>query len=306
LAQLGPGERFGVEALVAGGVRNATVRTLTNCTFMRLDKASFHDLVLAPVLKSVTLVEARAELSAGARWLDVRYPDEQAGSALPDSLPPPERVVPAGPVAQPEPALHRLLRQRHTGCHGGLSGDGRRLRLHLSGGGLLAYPELSRGRAPTKVDAARVAAAPAETTSGHIPDGRAAGACYGYWWASAAGSLDDPAGGAAAATAVEHGGSDDPEVQAAVLKARLAQARFELHEALRIKQEAEQAHAEERAAKKRLEELIDSRPQSELARAQALFAEAEAMRRDLEEARRRAEVEAERVQRDAEARAAGL
>jgi CRP-like cAMP-binding protein len=69
LAQLGPGERFGEEALVAGGVRNATIRTLTNCTLMRLDKASFHDLVLAPVLKSVTLVEARAELSAGARWL---------------------------------------------------------------------------------------------------------------------------------------------------------------------------------------------------------------------------------------------
>ncbi|MCA1852515.1 MAG: hypothetical protein LC647_09020, partial [Beggiatoa sp.] len=168
-------------------------------------------------------------------------------------------------------------------------------------GGLEAYPKLSRGRAPT-----RVAAAPAETTPGRIPDGRAAGASYGYRWASAAGSPDDPAGGAAAATAAEHGGSDDPEVQAAVLKARLAQARFELHEALRIKQEAEQAHAEERAAKKRLEELIDSRSQGELARAQALFAEAEAMRRDLEEARRRAEVEAERVQRDAEARAAGL
>ena len=59
LAQLGPGERFGEEALVAGGVRNATVRTLTNCTLMRLDKASFHNLVIAPVLKSVTLVEAR-------------------------------------------------------------------------------------------------------------------------------------------------------------------------------------------------------------------------------------------------------
>jgi colicin import membrane protein len=103
-------------------------------------------------------------------------------------------------------------------------------------------------------------------------------------------------GGAATATAAEHGGSDDPEVQAAVLKARLAQARLELHEALRIKQEAEQAHAEERAAKKRLEELIDSRSQGELARAQALFAEAEAMRRDLEEARRRAEAEAERIQ----------
>jgi hypothetical protein len=81
---------------------------------------------------------------------------------------------------------------------------------------------------------------------------------------------------------------------------------LELHEALRIKQEAEQAHAEEQAAKKRLEAQIDSRCQGELARAHALFAEAEAMRRDLEEARRRAEVDAERLKRDAEARAAGL
>ena len=157
-----------------------------------------------------------------------------------------------------------------------------------------------------------------------IQQGQAADACYvikeglcevqshGYRWASAAGSpdpvSDDPLGGAMGAGAAEHSkvGSDDPEVQAAVLKARLAQARLELHEALRIKHEAEQAHAEEQAAKKRLEALADSRSQAELARAQALFAEAEAMRRDLEEARRRAEVEAERLARDVEARAAGL
>ena len=109
-----------------------------------------------------------------------------------------------------------------------------------------------------KTDAAKAAPTPAETTPGRISEGRAAGVSYGYRWASAAGSpdlvSDDPAGGAAGTGAAEHNkaGSDDPEVQAAVLKARLAQARLELHEALRFKQEAEQAHAEEQAAKKRL------------------------------------------------------
>ena len=318
LAQLGPGERFGEEALVAGGVRNATVQTLTNCTLMRLDKASFHNLVVAPVLKSVTLVEAREQLSAGARWLDVRYPDEQAGSALPDSLDLPLNVL--RQRAQSLDPSRRYIACCDNGVRSTVAAflvtDAGCDCVYLTGG-LEAYPDLSRGRVSTKanaapVGAAQAAATPAETTPGRISDGRAAGTSYGYRWASAAGSpdprLDDPAGGAMGAGAGEHrtAGSDDPEVQAAVLKARLAQARLELHEALRIKQEAEEAHAEEQAAKKRLEAQIDSRSQGELARAQALFAEAEAMRRDLEEARRRAEVEAERLERDAEARAAGL
>ncbi|MGH8576044.1 MAG: cyclic nucleotide-binding domain-containing protein [Gammaproteobacteria bacterium] len=323
LAQLGPGERFGEEALVAGGVRNATVRTLTNCTLMRLDEASFHDLVVAPVLKSVTLVEAREQLSAGARWLDVRYPDEQAGSTLPDSLDLPLNVL--RQRAQSLDPSRRYIACCDNGIRGAVAAflvtDAGCDCVYLAGG-LEAYPELSRGRAPAKADAApaaatetaapRAAVTPAETTPRRISEGRAAGGSYGYRWASVAGSPDpvpdDPAGGAAGAGAAEHrtAGADDPEVQAAVLKARLAQARLELHEALRIKEEAEQAHAAEQAAKKRLEAQIESRSQGELARAQTLFAEAEAMRRDLEEVRRRAEVEAERLKRDAEARAAAI
>ncbi|MGQ0592957.1 MAG: cyclic nucleotide-binding domain-containing protein [Gammaproteobacteria bacterium] len=328
LAQLGPGERFGEEALVAGGIRNATVRTLTNCTLMRLDEANFHGLVVAPVLKSVTLVQARAELSAGARWLDVRYPDEQVGSALPDSLDLPLNVL--RQRAQSLDPSRRYIACCDNGIRGAVAAflvtDAGCDCVYLAGG-LEAYPEPSRGRAPTqadslpvgvtgadntRADAAQAAASPAETTPVRISDGRAAGGSYGYRWASAAGSpdpvSDHPAGGVAGARAAEHSkaGSDDPEVQAAVLKARLAQARLELHEALRIKQEAERAHAEEQEAKKRLEAQIDSRSQGELARAQALFAEAEAMRRDLEEARRHAEVEAERLKREAEVRAAGL
>ena len=318
LAQLGPGERFGEEALVAGGVRNATVQTLTNCTLMRLDKASFHNLVVAPVLKSVTLEQAREQLSAGARWLDVRYPDEQAGSALPDSLDLPLNVL--RQRAQSLDPSRRYIACCDNGIRGAVAAflvtDAGCDCVYLTGG-LEAYTELSRGRASTKANAAPVCAAqaaatPAETTPGRISDGRAAVTSYGYRWASAARNpdpcLEDPAGGAADVGAAEHrtAGSDDPEVQAAVLKARLAQARLELHEALRIKQEVEEAHAEEQEAKKRLEAQIDSRSQGELARAQALFAEAEAMRRDLEEARRRAEVEAGRLERDAEARAAGL
>ena len=318
LAQLGPGERFGEEAVVAGGVRNATVQTLTNCILMRLDKARFHNLVVAPVLKSVTLEQAREQLSTGARWLDVRYPDEQAGSALPDSLDLPLNVL--RQRAQSLDPSRRYIACCDNGIRGAVAAflvtDAGCDCVYLTGG-LEAYPELSRGRASTKANvapvcAAQAAATPAETTPGRISEGRAVGTSYGYRWASAARNpdpcLDEPAGGAAGVGAAEHrtAGSDDPEVQAVVLKARLAQARLELHEALRIKQETEEAHAEEQEAKKRLEAQIDSRSQGELARAQALFAEAEAMRRDLEEARRRAEVEAERLERDAEARAAGL
>jgi hypothetical protein len=53
---------------------------------MRLDKASFHNLVVAPVLKSVTLVEAREQLSAGADgWTSVTRTSKR-GRRFPTAL----------------------------------------------------------------------------------------------------------------------------------------------------------------------------------------------------------------------------
>ncbi len=86
LAELGPGDTFGEEALVSDATRNATVRMLSDGALARLTKEDFARLIKAPLLDAVDLAEAERRVAAGARWLDVRFEDEHAHNGLPDSL----------------------------------------------------------------------------------------------------------------------------------------------------------------------------------------------------------------------------
>lgn len=86
LAELQPGARFGEEALVSNAKRNATVKMLTDGELARLTKEEFVELIKTPVMRSCTLDEARALVAEGARWLDVRYPEEQAANGLENSV----------------------------------------------------------------------------------------------------------------------------------------------------------------------------------------------------------------------------
>ena len=76
LAELGPGDTFGEEALVSNATRNATVRMLSAATLGRLTKEHFIELISTPVLRSLSLAAAREAVAAGAVWLDVRFPEE--------------------------------------------------------------------------------------------------------------------------------------------------------------------------------------------------------------------------------------
>ena len=76
LAELGVGESFGEEALVADTRRNATVAMQTDGSLMRLAKADFQELLNEPLLRWVELDKARDLVSRGAQWLDVRLPSE--------------------------------------------------------------------------------------------------------------------------------------------------------------------------------------------------------------------------------------
>ncbi len=76
LAELGVGESFGEEALVADTRRNATVTLQTDGSLMRLAKADFQELLNEPLLRWVDLETARDLVSRGAQWLDVRLPSE--------------------------------------------------------------------------------------------------------------------------------------------------------------------------------------------------------------------------------------
>ena len=86
VAELGPGQAFGEEALVSGEVRNASVRMKTAGRLLRLAKPDFTRLLQAPLLKAVGFQEARGLLASGATWLDVRYPAEYRQDGLPGAM----------------------------------------------------------------------------------------------------------------------------------------------------------------------------------------------------------------------------
>jgi CRP-like cAMP-binding protein len=76
LAELGVGDTFGEEALIADAKRNATVRMLTDGALMRLNKSDFRTLLNEPMLEWVDRDAAQAIIARGGRWLDVRLPSE--------------------------------------------------------------------------------------------------------------------------------------------------------------------------------------------------------------------------------------
>ncbi len=76
LAELGPGDSFGEEALIAEAKRNATVTMSTEGTLMRLGKQDFQTLLNEPMLQWVTQDQAREIVAKGGKWLDVRLPSE--------------------------------------------------------------------------------------------------------------------------------------------------------------------------------------------------------------------------------------
>jgi CRP-like cAMP-binding protein/rhodanese-related sulfurtransferase len=76
LAELGPGDSFGEEALIAEAKRNATVTMATDGSLMRLGKNDFQTLLNEPLLQWVDHDKAKEIIAAGGKWLDVRLPSE--------------------------------------------------------------------------------------------------------------------------------------------------------------------------------------------------------------------------------------
>jgi len=87
LAELGPGDTFGEEALISEAKRNATVRMIADGTLMRLNKADFTTLLNEPLQQRVNYEEATGLVESGiATWLDVRLPSEFESFRLPGSV----------------------------------------------------------------------------------------------------------------------------------------------------------------------------------------------------------------------------
>lgn len=81
---LGPGDAFGEEALLQEGYRNATVNMVTPSRLLKLDKASFDELLKPSVVREVTPDHALELVrNGGAKWLDCRYAKEYEDSRIP-------------------------------------------------------------------------------------------------------------------------------------------------------------------------------------------------------------------------------
>jgi len=86
LAELGPGDSFGEEALIAEAKRNATVTMSTDGTLMRLGKNDFQTLLNEPLLQWVDYDKAREIVAGGGKWLDVRLPSEFQNFRIDDAV----------------------------------------------------------------------------------------------------------------------------------------------------------------------------------------------------------------------------
>jgi rhodanese-related sulfurtransferase len=86
LAELQAGDAFGEEALVSENKRNATVTMKTDGVLMRLNKQDFVELLKAPLLSKISMTEAESKATAGAVWLDVRFPSEYKYDHLPNAI----------------------------------------------------------------------------------------------------------------------------------------------------------------------------------------------------------------------------
>jgi CRP-like cAMP-binding protein len=86
LAELGPGDSFGEDALVSDATRNATVTMLTDGSLMRLSKQQFVEILKKPMVHYVDYEMAVTATKSGDIWMDVRTPDEFTNSALENSI----------------------------------------------------------------------------------------------------------------------------------------------------------------------------------------------------------------------------
>ena len=86
LAELGTGDSFGEEALIAEAKRNATVTMLTDGSLMRLGKQDFQTLLNDPLLQWVDYDQAKKMVAEGGKWLDVRLPSEFQNFRIEDAI----------------------------------------------------------------------------------------------------------------------------------------------------------------------------------------------------------------------------
>jgi rhodanese-related sulfurtransferase len=86
VAELNEPMGFGEEALISNAKRNATIKMKTDGLIMRLSKDAFDEYVKEPLITWVSPKDAQDKIAKGAKWIDVRDPDEAKQGHLHGSL----------------------------------------------------------------------------------------------------------------------------------------------------------------------------------------------------------------------------
>lgn len=86
VAELGPGDTFGDEALVVEGLRNATVKAIEQGEMLVLKADDFRALMSQPSIAEIPADAIPSLLQDGWRVVDVRYAEEFQEGHIPEAL----------------------------------------------------------------------------------------------------------------------------------------------------------------------------------------------------------------------------
>ncbi len=290
LAELGPGDSFGEEALVSDSRRNATVKMLTDGELMRLVKEDFVELIKTPLLSAIDFTEGvRLVKEESARWIDVRFPEEHKNGAI------------EGSINQPLNTLRMHAERLSRDCSYVVYCDSgsrssvaafllseRGFDVYCLSGGLIEYGIVnSVDQRYTEADTA-CADSNFEITSdanNDLPVTIAALVPSSHRSEVEQGPENLPRGDTS-------DGLVDADVRAQALKAELARANLKLEEARRYKEQAEAAREEAANAAKETLEVERTRLAEEARRAKQQVEEAERIKQELAQAKEKAQEEA--------------
>jgi CRP-like cAMP-binding protein len=302
LAELGVGDSFGEEALVANATRNATVTMLTDGRLMRLTKDDFLELIKKPTLESVVFSEAQSLVEQGARWLDVRFPDEYGHAALQGSVNLPLNLLRTQMKAL-EPGTKYVV-YCDTGSRSAagaflLAQHGFEV-AHLAGGLTQSPLSEATNQGDLHQEIRQPEGSIADDDNGRGSEQTKDSTSIADTESEARLDLRGPTAGKSGNDAT---GVDAPlnvDLRVSALKAELAKASVQLEEAVRLKTRAD---SERRAAVEQAQRKVRKERQrlgEESARASEAFSEAQRLRKELEIERKKGEAAAARRRQEEE------